>query len=78
MDSLRAVIYALGAAATGSLALLVWSAVGLTGDARTVVTWIFWASFIALLMALYYPESQRSRIRRRRGRWARFRAIPVQ
>ena len=53
MSSLRTVIYGLGAVAAVSLALLVIQAVGLTTDVRTVVTWIFWVSFIALLVALY-------------------------
>jgi thiosulfate dehydrogenase [quinone] large subunit len=53
MASLRAVIYFLGATAAISLALLVVAAVGLTGDLRTLVTWIFWVSFIALLVALF-------------------------
>lgn len=53
MSSLRTVIYVLGAVAAVSLALLVIPAVGLTGDFRTYVTWIFWASFIALMVALY-------------------------
>jgi thiosulfate dehydrogenase [quinone] large subunit len=62
MSSLRTVIYGLGAVAAVSLALLVITAVGLKGDGRTVVTWIFWISFIALLVALYInarraPES---------------------
>ena len=54
MSSLRAVIYGLGAVAAVSLALLVIDAVGLTSDIRTIVTWIFWVSFLALLVALYY------------------------
>ena len=53
MSSLRTVIYVLGTVAAVSLALLVISAVGLTGDVRTGVTWVFWVSFIALLVALY-------------------------
>jgi thiosulfate dehydrogenase [quinone] large subunit len=53
MSSLRTVIYVLGGIAAVSLALLMISAVGLTGDVRTFVTWIFWISFIALLIALY-------------------------
>jgi thiosulfate dehydrogenase [quinone] large subunit len=53
MDSLRTVIYVLGALAVASLALLVIPAVGLADGIRTLVTWIFWASFIALLVALY-------------------------
>ena len=53
MSSLRTVIYVLGGVAAVSLALLMISAFGLTGDIRTLVTWIFWISFIALLIALY-------------------------
>jgi thiosulfate dehydrogenase [quinone] large subunit len=53
MNSLRNVIYVLGAVAVVSLALLVITAVGLTGDVRTAVTWTFWISFIALIVALY-------------------------
>ena len=53
MSSLRTVIYVLGAVAAVSLALLVIPAVGLSGDVRTYVTWLFWVSFIALLVALY-------------------------
>ncbi len=58
MSSLRAVIYGLGAVAAVSLALLVISQIGLTGDIRTVVTWIFWVSFLALLVALFYDARQ--------------------
>ena len=58
MSSLRAVIYGLGAVAVVSLALLVIEQVGLTGDIRTVVTWIFWVSFLALLVALFYNARQ--------------------
>jgi thiosulfate dehydrogenase [quinone] large subunit len=50
---MRTAIYALGAIAAISLALLVIPIFGLTGDIRTYVTWVFWASFIALLIALY-------------------------
>jgi thiosulfate dehydrogenase [quinone] large subunit len=50
---MRTLIYVLGAVAAVSLALLVISAVGLTGDVRTWVTWIFWISFIALVVALF-------------------------
>lgn len=53
MSSLRMVIYVLGATAAVTLALLVIPAVGLEGGIRTIVTWIFWVSFIALLVALY-------------------------
>jgi thiosulfate dehydrogenase (quinone) large subunit len=53
VNSMRTLIYVLGAAAVISLGLLVISAVGLTGDVRTWVTWIFWVSFIALVVALF-------------------------
>jgi len=53
MSSLRTVIYVLGALAAVTLALLVIPAVSLSGDLRTYATWLFWASFIALLVALY-------------------------
>ena len=54
MGSMRTVIYVLGAVAAVSLALLVFSFFNLTGDIRTVVTWVFWISFIALLVTLYF------------------------
>jgi thiosulfate dehydrogenase (quinone) large subunit len=53
MSSLRTAIYILGAVAAITLALLIIPAVGLTGDVRTYVTWLFWVSFIALLVALF-------------------------
>jgi thiosulfate dehydrogenase (quinone) large subunit len=53
MSSLRTAIYVLGAVAAITLALLVIPAVGLSGDVRTFVTWTFWVSFVALLVALY-------------------------
>jgi thiosulfate dehydrogenase [quinone] large subunit len=58
MSSLRAVVYGLGIVAVISLALLVISQVGLTGDVRTIVTWIFWVTFLALLVALFYEARQ--------------------
>jgi thiosulfate dehydrogenase [quinone] large subunit len=54
MSSLRTIIYGLGVVAAVSLALLVIDVFGLTGDFRTIVTWIFWVSFVALLVALFY------------------------
>ena len=51
MNSLRWIIWVLGAVAAISLALLV--VIGLTGDFRTLVTLVFWVSFIALVIALY-------------------------
>lgn len=53
MNWLRWVIWVTGALAVVSLVGLVWSAIGLTGDARTIVTGIFWISFIVLVIALY-------------------------
>jgi thiosulfate dehydrogenase [quinone] large subunit len=50
---LRWVIWAAGAIAVLSLVALVWTAINLTGDARTAATWIFWISFIVLVIALY-------------------------
>lgn len=51
MNSLRWIIWVLGAVAAVSLALLV--VIGLTGDFRTLVTLVFWISFIVLVIALY-------------------------
>jgi len=57
MNSLRWTVWILGAVAAVSLALLVIGA--LTGDVRTIDTWIFWISFIALIVALYaYTRQQ--------------------
>ncbi len=53
MSSMRTLIYALGAVALISIAMLVIGAINLTGDLRTIVTLVFWISFIALLVALY-------------------------
>lgn len=53
MNSLRWIIWISGAVAAVSLALLLFGAIGLTGDPRTLVTWIFWVSFIVLVIALY-------------------------
>ena len=53
MNWLRWVIWISGALAILSLIGLIWSAINLTGDARTIVTWIFWVSFVVLLIALY-------------------------
>lgn len=58
MSSLRALIYGLGAIAAVALALLVVDAFGVTGGLRTVVTWIFWVAFLALLVALFYDARQ--------------------
>ena len=53
MNSVRWIIWISGAVAAVSLALLLFGAVGLTGDPRTIVTWLFWISFIVLVIALY-------------------------
>jgi thiosulfate dehydrogenase [quinone] large subunit len=50
---LRWVIWVSGALSVLSLIGLVWSAINLTGDTRTIVTWIFWISFSVLVIALY-------------------------
>jgi thiosulfate dehydrogenase [quinone] large subunit len=47
------VIYVLGGAAVLALAALIVPAFGISGDIRTYLTWLFWAAFIALLVALY-------------------------
>lgn len=52
MSTVRSAIYALGAVAAVALALLVIPAIGLAGDIRMDVTWLFWVSFVALLVAL--------------------------
>lgn len=49
----RMTIYVLGAIAALSLTAIVIPAIALGGGIRTVVTWIFWVSSIALLVALY-------------------------
>jgi thiosulfate dehydrogenase [quinone] large subunit len=53
MGSMRTVIYVLGAVAAVSLLLLEVPAFGLSDQVNTFVTWIFWVSFVALLVALY-------------------------
>jgi thiosulfate dehydrogenase [quinone] large subunit len=53
MSSMRTVIYVLGALAAVSLALLLFPQLGLSTDIMTIVTWVFWISFVALLVALY-------------------------
>jgi thiosulfate dehydrogenase (quinone) large subunit len=58
MSSLRNFIFLLAAVAAISLALLVLPQVfaadmALTGDLRTIVTLVFWVSFIALTIALF-------------------------
>jgi thiosulfate dehydrogenase [quinone] large subunit len=50
---MRTVIYVLGAVAAVSLILLEIPAFGLSEQINTLVTWVFWISFIALLVALY-------------------------
>src|SRR5262245_33195222 len=54
MGSLRTVIYVLGAIAAVSLALLLFPQLGLSADIMRIVTWVFWISFVALLIVLYF------------------------
>jgi thiosulfate dehydrogenase [quinone] large subunit len=58
MNSLRSVIYVLGAVTAASLLLLIVPAFGIAGDVRTYVTWLFWVSFVALLVALFVNSRQ--------------------
>jgi len=56
--TLRNVVYVLAAIAVVSLALLlvpqiISADMQLEGDLRTIVTWAFWISFIALIVALF-------------------------
>jgi thiosulfate dehydrogenase [quinone] large subunit len=57
MSSMRTVIYALAAVAAVSLALLIApgliTSFTLGEPVNTIVTWVFWVSFLALLVALY-------------------------
>lgn len=53
MSSMRTVIYVLGAVAALSLAALLLPFITLGDDIRTYVTWVFWGSFVVLLVALY-------------------------
>ena len=53
MNTTRTAIYVLGAVAAVTLALLVVPFFALGDDLRTWVTWVFWGSFVALLVALY-------------------------
>jgi hypothetical protein len=50
---MRTSIYILGTVAAATLALLVIPIFAITGDLRTYLTWLFWASALALLVALY-------------------------
>jgi thiosulfate dehydrogenase [quinone] large subunit len=67
MLTLRNVIYALGAVAVITLLILnldgIMGIVGMTaptidGILHTVITWLFWASFILLLVALFQYRNQ--------------------
>jgi|AP12_2_1047962.scaffolds.fasta_scaffold18075_2 thiosulfate dehydrogenase (quinone) large subunit len=58
MNALRWVIWISGVAALISIVALYFGAIGLEGDARTIVTWIFWISFIVLTIALYLNARQ--------------------
>ncbi len=57
MSSMRTVIYALAAVAIASFALLILptivTSISFGEPLNTIVTWVFWVSFIALLVALY-------------------------
>jgi thiosulfate dehydrogenase (quinone) large subunit len=55
MSSLRTVIYALGAVAVITLVALNVPQISemLTGIVRTAVVWLFWISFVGLLVALF-------------------------
>ncbi len=53
MNTLRMVIYVLGAVPAVTLALLITPAFGISGDLRTYLTWLFWVAFVGLLIALY-------------------------
>ena len=53
MGRVRWVIWFSGALAVLSLIALIWSAIGLTGNVHTIVTVLFWVSFIVLVVALY-------------------------
>jgi thiosulfate dehydrogenase (quinone) large subunit len=58
MSSMRSVIYVLAAVAAASLALLIApgiiTSISLGEPLNTIVTWVFWLSFLALLIALYF------------------------
>src|SRR5687768_15248563 len=55
---MRTVIYGLAAVAAASLALLIApgliTSISLGEPLNTIVTWVFWVSFLALLVALYF------------------------
>src|SRR5678816_86140 len=58
MSSMRTVIYAVAAIAIASFALLIvpqfFPSISLGEPLHTLVTWAFWISFVALLIALYF------------------------
>lgn len=60
MVTLRNLIYVLGAIAVVTLIMLNVTQISdmITGIARTIVVWLFWGSFIALLIALFQYRNQ--------------------
>ena len=78
MNSIRTVIYVLGGVAAVSLAFLLLPFVALSENLNTYVTWIFWVSFVALLVALYlyYRNEPGSDAVADRGTWVH--PLPVQ
>jgi thiosulfate dehydrogenase [quinone] large subunit len=57
MGSMRGAIYGLAAIAIASFALLIipqfFTSISLGEPLHTIVTWVFWVSFVGLLVALY-------------------------
>jgi thiosulfate dehydrogenase [quinone] large subunit len=57
MSSMKTIIYVLAVVAAVSLALLIApgiiASISLSEPLNTIVTWVFWISFLALLIALY-------------------------
>ena len=78
MSSMRTVIYALAVVAGIALALLLLPFITLSEDINTYVTWAFWISFVALLIALYLVLPQRARFGRGAGRMPGICPLPVQ
>jgi thiosulfate dehydrogenase (quinone) large subunit len=58
MSSIRSVIYVLAAVAIASFALLIVptiiTSISFGETLHTIATWVFWVSFVALLIALYF------------------------
>ena len=53
MSSMRTVIYVLGRSRGDIACVVLLPFITLSEDIRTYVTWAFWISFVALLVALY-------------------------